>query len=199
MRIAWVDLQPPKTRPGAAALGMLAVQVRETEETAGEEPLEWLLLASDGEKANKEQALHIVRQCERRWPIEEYFRVLKSGMRVGDRRLRDAEALGKCLAFDAVAAWRVLDLGRARRFLSRAERDCILAVVRKERLLPPGGRGRPPPEGIRWWVLRLASMVGFHPSKRRPLPGNEKMWQAYRLMRAMVRGIEAHVAAADRD
>ena len=45
----------------------------------------------------------------------------------------------------------------------------------------------------------MASMVGFHPSKRRPLPGNEKMWQAYRLTRAMVRGIEAHVAAADRD
>ena len=87
----------------------------------------------------------------------------------------------------------------ARRFLSRAERDCILAVVRRERLLPPGERGRPPPEGIRWWVLRMASMVGFHPSKRRPAPGNEKMWQAYRLMRAMVRGIEAHVAAADRD
>ena len=57
----------------------------------------------------------------------------------------------------------------------------------------------PPPEGIRWWVLRMASMVGFHPSKRRPAPGNEKMWQAYRLMRAMVRGIEAHVAAVDRD
>ena len=177
LRIAWVDLQPPKTRPGAAALGLLAV--RETEETAGEEPLEWLLLASDGEKANKAQSLRIVRQYGSRWPIEEYFRVLKSGTRVEDRRLRDAAALGKCLAFDAVAAWRVFDLGRAardcpqapaRRFLSRAERDCI-----------------------------LASMVGFHPSKRRPAPGNEKMWQAYRLMRAMVRGIEAHVAAADRD
>ena len=208
LRIAWVELQPPKTRPGAAALGMLAVQVREMEETAGEEPLEWLLLASDGEKANKAQALRIVRQYEGRWPIEEYFRVLKSGTRVEDRRLRDAAALGKCLAFDAVAAWRVFDLGRAardcpqapaRRFLSRAERDCILAVVRRERLLPPGERGRPPPEGIRWWVLRMASMVGFHPSKRRPAPGNEKMWQAYRLMRAMVRGIEAHVAAVDRD
>ena len=37
LRIAWVELQPPKTRPGAAALGMLAVQVREMEETAGED------------------------------------------------------------------------------------------------------------------------------------------------------------------
>ena len=39
---------------------------------------------------------------ERRWGIEEYFRLLKTGTRIEDRRLRDAEALGKCLVFDAI-------------------------------------------------------------------------------------------------
>ena len=49
---------------------------------------------------------------EARWGIEEYFRVLKSGTRIEDRRLQEADALVKCLAFDAVTAWRVFSLDR---------------------------------------------------------------------------------------
>ena len=44
--------------------------------------------------------------------IEEYFRLLKAGTRIEDRRLREADTLVKCLAFDAITAWRVFALDR---------------------------------------------------------------------------------------
>ena len=127
-------------------------------------------------------AERIVGWYEARWGIEEYFRVLKSGTRIEDRRLQEADALVKCLAFDAVTAWRVFSLDRyardapetpAEEVLTEDERQVIGTVVRAERLLPPAESGKPFPPDIRSWVVLLARMAGWRPSKRRPLPGNE--------------------------
>ena len=133
---------------------------------------------------------------EARWGIEEYFRVLKTGTRIEDRRLQEADALVKCLAFDAVTAWRVFSLERYARdepetpageVLTEGERAVIGIVVRAERLLPPDERDRPFPPDIRSWVMLLGRMAGWRPSKRRPLPGNEVLWRAYVQMQGMVR------------
>ena len=59
--------------------------------------------------------MSVLKWYETRWSIEEFFRVLKTGTRIEDRRLDDAEDLRKCLAFDAITAWRVFDLDRAAR------------------------------------------------------------------------------------
>ena len=72
--------------------------------------------------------------------------MLKAGTRIEDRRLQEAEALLKCLAFDAVTAWRVFSLDRyardepetpAAEVLTEDEREVIGIIVRGERLLPP--------------------------------------------------------------
>ena len=87
---------------------------------------------------------------EARWGIEEYFRLLK------------ADSLVKCLAFDAITAWRVFALDRYARdapatplgeVLSEDEQEVIEQVVRKGRLLPPAERGQPRPADIRSWVV----------------------------------------------
>ena len=96
------------------------------------------------------RAERIVGWYEVRWGIEEYFRVLKT--RIEDRRLLDAETLVKCLALDAVTAWRVSSLDHyardepetpAAEVLTQGEREMIGMVVRAERLLPPSERDQP--------------------------------------------------------
>ena len=125
-------------------------------------------MSSEG-AATAEWAERIVGWYEARWGIVEYFRVLKSGARIEDRRLRKADAPEKCLAFDAITAWRVFSLERyvrdapetpAAEVLTADERQVVGTVVRAE-------------------VLR--------PTKRRPLPGNEVLWRAYVQMQGMVR------------
>ena len=126
---------------------------------------------------------------EARWGIEEYFRVLKTGTRIEDRRLLDADALVKCLAFDAVTAWRVFSLDRYAR--DEPETPAAEVLTGDERLLPPVERGRPFPPDIRSWVVLLARIAGWQPSNRRPLPGNEVLWRAYVQLQAMVRVTQA--------
>ena len=188
VRIGPVEVQPPQERRKRGERGVEAwlVRVRQTNHGRGEEPLEWLLLSTLG-GPGKRWAQQIVRWYEARWGIEEFFRVLKRGARIEDRRLRTAQALQKCLAFDAITAWQVFSLARyardapgtpARQVLTRDEMLMIWVQVKNKQLQPPGERGRPPPTDIRSWVILLARTTGFRPSKRQPLPGNEVLWQA---------------------
>ena len=107
-----------------------AVQVWDTAPPRGQKPLEWLLLSSDGEPT-KRDALRIVQRYESRWGIEEYFRVVKSGMRIQDRRLSRGAGLAKCLAFDAIEAWRVFQLDHyvIDTLSSRGQRDPVARVA----------------------------------------------------------------------
>ncbi len=70
-----------------------------------------MLLASDGEVCAAD-ALKTVSFYEKRWLIEEYFRALKVGTRIKDRRLDQADDLRTCLAFDAITACRVMTIER---------------------------------------------------------------------------------------
>ena len=194
--IGQVDLLPPQGRAGSAApLRVWLVRVLEPDPPAGEPALEWLLLSSEGERT-AQWAERIVGWYEQRWAIEEYFRLLKMGTRIEDRRLRDAAALGKCLVFDAITAWRVFSLERyardapqtaAAEVLTTDEMAVIAEVSEAERLRPPSERGQPVGPDIRSWVILLARLRGWRPKKHRELPGNEVLWKAYQQMQAMVR------------
>ena len=113
--------------------------------------------------------------------------MLKSGTRIQDRRLRTAEALSKCLAFDAVTAWQVSSLARYARDAPQTpvgevliwdEIEVLWALVRADDLWSGAEQGRAPPSDIRTWVVWLAMTTGFLPSKRRPLPGDAVLWRA---------------------
>ena len=111
---------------------------------------------------------------EQRWAIEEYFRLLKTGTRIEDRRLREADALVKGLAFDAITAWQVFSLARHARdapqtpaedLPAQDERAMIGAFVERRQLRPAAERGKPFGPDIRvgwccwpaWWAGGPAS------------------------------------------
>ncbi len=48
----------------------------------------------------------------RRWGIEVLHRTLKSGCRIEQRQLGQADRLGACLAIDLVVAWRIYHLSK---------------------------------------------------------------------------------------
>ena len=111
LRAARVRLAAPRAAENPEPVVMLAVSATESDPPAGKAPLNWLLLSSE-RSADAETAHTVVTWYERRWTVEEYFRVLKTGTRVEDRKLEHADDLRKCLAFDAITACYVFDLER---------------------------------------------------------------------------------------
>jgi hypothetical protein len=91
------------------------VWVHEPNPPTGVEPLDWMLL-SDLPITNAQAAWQRVEWYCRRWTIEEWHRLLKSGCGVEQREFKTAQHLQRVLAFDLIVAWRVLacvKLGRA--------------------------------------------------------------------------------------
>ena len=122
----------------------------------------------------------------RRWTIETWFRTLKTGTRIKDRRLDSADDLRKCLAFDAVTAVHVADitvLARERpetpatEVFPKEDVDLLHTMLEsqghRDVVRMPGGKA----PDIRAVVIDLGRLVGSHPNPRQPLPGARKVWQ----------------------
>ena len=84
-----------------------AVYLVEPHPPQGAEALEWLLLTTVEVRSLK-QALKCIRWYCRRWRIEEWHRVLKSGCKVLEHQNHSADVLLRAIAIDAVIAWRIM-------------------------------------------------------------------------------------------
>jgi len=106
VRFAQVILNPPSTSK-LPALSVWVVYAREVGYRMDvTEPIDWMLLTSV-KTESFEDACARLSWYSRRWGIEVYHRTIKSGCRIEDRRLDDAESMQACLAIDLVVGWRV--------------------------------------------------------------------------------------------
>ena len=109
VRSAPVILRPPKRTPNLAPVKVWAVLAQEVSPPPGVEGLEWMLLTTVAVQ-HKQDAFERLNWYARRWGIEVYHRILKSGCRVEARQLEQAHRLLNCLAIDLVVAWRIYHL-----------------------------------------------------------------------------------------
>ena len=198
LRYVEVDLLPPKDRADDPPVRAVAVSVCEENAPRRQtKPLHWMLLFNGG-VADLETAREVLRWYELRWRIERFFHALKQGIRIEDRRLDEADDLRKCLAFDAVTAFRVWDLTHLAR--KRPDDPATLHVtvdtIETLRALAARdgfnvARGPPNTMTIARFVVLTAGPAGFHPSKRQPLPGTAKLWEGVRFLYQGVKTIQA--------
>ena len=109
VRSAAVTLKPPARSAHLAPVSLWAVLAQEVNPPPGVQALEWMLLTSVAVK-HKEDAFERLNWYARRWGIEVYHRILKSGCKVEARQLEQAHRLLNCLAIDLVVAWRIYHL-----------------------------------------------------------------------------------------
>ena len=208
VRAAEFDILPPQAPPhrrDGPPGRLLAVRATERNPPpSAKEPPDWLLLTTEG-GPDRDSALRALRWYEARWTIEEYFRILKTGTRVEDRRLDHADDLRRCLAFDAITAWRVMDLERRARdtpdrpaaeMFSEREIDALYILLQHYHVI------RAPPDtapNIRSFVIDLARLVGFIPSRRQPLPGTQKLWEGWRKYSISLNAMNALIEQQQRE
>ena len=178
-----VTLRPP-WRPDRrfSPVSVNAVLVRELDPPKGEEPVEWLLVTTLPIDS-VELVRQIIRYYTVRWMIEVFFRVLKSGCRIEQRRFEHMDRLLPCLAIYLIIAWRTLFVCRLAR--SRPDLDCevvfessewqsVWTVIHQQ---PPP---RPPPCLEK--MVRLIARLGGYVTRRDP-PGPQTLWLGLQRMR----------------
>jgi hypothetical protein len=111
VQLRWnkVTISAPKTTQTRhmAAVELYALLLTEVDPPKGVKPLRWVLLTTVPIDSRK-QALRCVRWYTRRWRIEEWHRVLKSGCRIEAHQHQSAAKLACAIAIDTVMAWRVM-------------------------------------------------------------------------------------------
>lgn len=179
VRAATVTLRPPQ-RPGLKLppVTINVVLVREKNPPTDDEPVEWLLLTTLPIET-VEQVRAIIQYYTVRFLIEVFFRVLKSGCRVEQRRFMHIDRLLPCVAVYLIVAWRTLMVCRLGR--SCPELDCeaifdasewksVWMTVRHRK--PP--RRSPPLGEILPMIAQLGGYVNY-PNRRDP-PGPQTIW-----------------------
>ncbi len=172
-------------------LSLTAVLATETSKPpTRQQAINWLLLTSEGD-AKPDDAGTLIDQYAARWAIEEYFKTLKQQTRIEDRRPDEADDRRRCLAFDAIMAWRVFDIQRAakaepdRPALDVFDEDELTALSIDMQHQYKFTDTRAPPFDdltIRQATIDVGRYVRFIPSRRQPLPGTEKIRKGMKYM-----------------
>ena len=173
------ELSLPSTVEGRAPVTLWAVHVRETAPPEGEKALEWCLLTSVRIES-LEAALETIGHYLRRWRVEDFFRVLKSGCRAEHLGFHSAERLERALAIQAVIAWRLMLMT----LLGREVPECDAALLFSDielRFLTDyaADAALPAPRNLAGAVLLVALLGGYQNRKHDPPPGHQIMWRGY--------------------
>ena len=188
VRVASVVLSPPgkSTFP---PLSIWAVYAREVGYRADvKEPIDWMLLTTVRTESF-EDACQRLSWYGRRWGIEVYHRVLKSGCRIEDRRLDDTDSLESCLAIDLVVAWRVYWMTMVGR--EKPDTPCDQILNEEEwHVLSAWATGKisdtapNAQQAMRW----IGKMGGWLARGKQDNPGTTCMWRGLGRLPTMAQG-----------
>lgn len=183
-----IKVQPPlgkEKRYGALELTVIHATERGTPE--GREPIQWKL-ATNLPVTCKADAIEKLEWYAMRWKIETFHKVLKSGCRAEDSKLRTAERLANLIAMMCILAWRVLWLTMTNR--TSPDLPATLALTETEikllEKLAPTENGSSK-QTVGDFLIRLARLGGYLNRKRDAPPGNMVLW------RGMARLTDIHI------
>ena len=110
IKFSKINIFPPRNRKGSKEgnlnLGLYAIHVIEKNPQKSTPQIEWMLLTNIP-VINYKEAVEKIKWYCLRWRIEVYFKVIKSGFKVEDCRLENADRLIRYLAVISIIAWRV--------------------------------------------------------------------------------------------
>lgn len=192
LRVSELCPRPPRrTGQKLPALTLWTIQAEEVDPPKGEQPLSWLLISTTPVK-DFAQARKLVQYYTRRWQIEVFFRILKTGCRVEQLQLKHERSVRNALMLYSLIAWRIhylVHLGRHCPDLPCSvlfevhEWRATLAVARfqknkkakaKKPISIPGKEEEP---SLAEMILILAKLGGYLARKNDPPPGAQALWQ----------------------
>lgn len=175
-----ITVQPPigkqKRYP---ALELAVIHACERGAPKGRKPIEWKLI-TDLPVRGRAEAIEKINWYAMRWKIEMFHKVLKSGCKAEDSKLRTAERLANLMAVFCILSWRVLWLTMLN--LTAPEASPSIALTASEidlldQLVSDAGNRRCKPGTLSFYLTKLARLGGYLARASDPPPGNIVIWR----------------------
>ena len=197
----WVAIRDDKGKPGTAqvevsyrrmtvrppigkqkrypTLFLTLVHAREPKEPAGRPRIDWKLI-TDLPVDSHDDAVEKLQWYAMRWKIEVFHKILKSGCRAEQARLRTAERLVRLIALFCILSWRVFWLTMLNRTEPNLEPALVLSELETgilDRLVPDPVHDPPAARTLSLYLTKIARLGGYLARAKDPPPGNIVMWR----------------------
>jgi len=165
------------------------VNVIEPQPPSGEKALSWTLITNVGIYSEND-ALERLDWYRRRWSIEEYHKILKSGCSIEDCRLQTADRLKRFIALFCVIGWRIFWMVHISRADTRAPAALVLTSSEigtlcslerfHEKKISPGTLT------VRQAVAAIGALGGHLWKKSPTHPGATAVWRGWQRLSSML-------------
>jgi hypothetical protein len=141
--------------------------------------IEWKLI-TDLPVTTRAAAIEKLHWYAQRWKIEVFHKILKSGCRAEEARLRTAERLVRLIAVYCILSWRNFWMTMMRRAAPDAAARLVLTPVEimlLDRLVPNRQQGPPGEQALSAYLTKVARLGGYLARSKDAPPGNTVMWR----------------------
>jgi hypothetical protein len=160
-------------------LDLTVLHVTERNPPRSRKPIEWKLL-TDLPVRTRREAIEKIHWYAMRWKIETFHKILKSGCRAEDSRLRSTEWIANLLALFCIIAWRILWLSQVHRTHPETAPQAALRdreILILDRLIPSAEADEPQGKTLATYVRKLARLGGHLGRSHDPPPGAMVLWR----------------------
>ena len=188
IRRVWVQVCPPHNAvgPKPAPIGLWVVAATEATPPEGVEAIEWILLTTCAVPDAATASL-LVGYYARRWLIERFHYVLKSGLGFERLQVDTLVGLQKALSLFTIVAWRLLFLLYLARNKPHAPAEAAVSFLEKQVLEQMQGQ---PLDTVAEVVMAVARLAGFRPVPSAAVPGVKSLWLGWRKLADVLVGYQ---------
>jgi hypothetical protein len=158
-------------------LVLTLIHAQERGEPKDRERIDWKLL-TDLPVSSRTEAIEKLQWYALRWKIEVFHKILKSGCRVEESRLRTAERLVRMIALCCILSWRIFWMTMIHRLHPDAPPTVALTSLELQLLenLNPDPTSKVNVTLGRY-IIRIARLGGYLARAGDPAPGHIVMWR----------------------
>lgn len=176
-------LRPSNNKDSCESVTLTAIEIKEKniDGKNQEDIIHWKLLTTL-EVSTVKDALQCVKWYTYRWLIERFHYVLKSGTKIEELQLKDAESLQKAIAVYSMAAFRVMQLVYESRHHPEVSCEVVLTKAQWKTLyMLINGNNKIPkePPSLQQAVMWIGRLGGHLGRKSDGPPGLKTVWLGY--------------------
>ncbi|MBI3676655.1 MAG: IS4 family transposase [Proteobacteria bacterium] len=159
-------------------LELTVIHAQERGKPKNRKPIDWKLITDLPVKSCKD-AIEKLQWYALRWKIEVFHKILKSGCKAEDSKLRTAERLVNLISVFCIVSWRIFWMTMLNRAAPHAAPTLALTATEinlLDRFVPdkakPSNR-----KSISRYLIKIARLGGYLARANDPAPGNIVMWR----------------------
>lgn len=175
-----IHVQPPIGKQKRyQALDLTVIHATERDAPKGRKPIDWKLM-TDLPARTRAEVIEKIDWYALRWKIEVFHKILKSGCKAEDSKLRTADRLANLMAVYCILSWRVFWLTMLNRAAPDAAPTTALTaseISLLDQLVVDAGSRRCRPGTLSYYLTKLARLGGYLARSNDPPPGNTVIWR----------------------